>query len=143
MRWALSLLSCVALGGVASCSADPQASGITGVYDATQALQAGNTAIVRYWFTSDGKWGRVKRQIIGSTADDTCASTADATYELKGDKVYLRDGARTEERTWALLENNTLLKLDPGDTFINGTLATTFKRASTAQTTRTCNTAFQ
>lgn len=143
MRWALPLLSCLALAGGVSCSADPQASGITGVYDASQALQAGNTSIVRYWFTSDGKWGRVKRQILGGTADDTCSSTADATYELRGDKVYLRDGARTEERRWTLTQGNALLELDPPDQFLNGSIAKTFERASTAQTNRTCTTAFQ
>lgn len=134
---AFLLFSCL------SCSSEAQSTGITGVYDASQALQANNTAILRYWFSSDGKWGRSNRQVVNGIAADTCGSTADTSYELRGDKVYLRDGARTTERTWTLLEGDSMLKLDPPDTFLNGTSANTFKRVPGAQTNRTCNTAFE
>jgi len=126
-----------------SCSDSASSGGITGVYDATQQLQAGNTATIRYWFTSDGKWGRVLRQTVGGTPTDTCSTTASATYELSGNKVTLRHGSSTQERTWTLLEGDGVLKLDPPDQFQNGTFASTFTRVPNAQTNRDCNTAFQ
>lgn len=129
---------------ICACSSEPAKDlGITGVFDATQQLQAGNTATLRYWFTSDGKWGRAHRTTIGSSGQTTCASTADTSYELKGDKVFLRDGANTSERGWSLIEDNATLKLDPGDAFLNGAPANTFRRNPTVPTTLTCNTAFQ
>ena len=143
MRRFLPALGALLLYCVPSCSSESQPAGIVGVYDATQTLQAGNTAILRYWFSSDGKWGRSNRQIIGGTNNDLCSVTADTSYEVRADKVYLRDGASTSERTWTLSEGDTMLKLEPGDTFTNGTPANTFKRVAGAQTNRTCNTAFQ
>lgn len=131
------LFSCV------SCSSEAQPTGITGVYDATQQLQAGNTAILRYWFSNDGKWGKSNRQIVSGVNADLCGSTADTSYEVKGAKVYLRDGATTKEVGWTFLEGDSLLKLDPPDQFQNGTPVNTFKRVPNAQTNRTCNTAFQ
>lgn len=143
MRRILPALGALLLFGGTSCSSESQAAGIVGVYDATQTLQAGNTAILRYWFSADGKWGRSNRQIVSGTNNDLCGSTADTSYEVRADKVYLRDGANTSERTWTLSEGDTMLKLEPGDSFTNGTPANTFKRVAGAQTNRTCNTAFQ
>ena len=55
MRRILPALGALLLFGGTSCSSESQAAGIVGVYDATQTLQAGNTAILRYWFSADGK----------------------------------------------------------------------------------------
>gem|GEM_PF-5200484 len=145
LRFRLALLFAAGSSALASgCGEDPQDAGVTGVFDATIALQAGNTSTIRYWFTGDGKWGRARRDSVGGTPVDTCDTpSAPATYERQGNRIVLRYGSTTSERTWTLTEGESRLTLSPPDTFANGTAASAFTRVRDAQTNRDCNSAFQ
>jgi len=115
---------------------------LVGVYDAVHTRAAGASSTLRYWFTSDGKWGRAVKETVGATSTVSCFTVADTGYELRGDKVLLRNGTTTQDRTWTHLEGNAVLKLDPPDQFAGGLPANSFTRVPSASAARTCNTAF-
>jgi hypothetical protein len=134
----------MAAAAMTACGSDDAgASGIVGVFETVQPRSAGDSSTMRYWFNDDGSWGRVIRETVGGSPRDTCAVTAEARYVVEGASVELRHGSSADKRTFSLLEDGAVLKLDPPDVFAGGTAVAQFKRVQGASASRTCTTAFE